>query len=98
MTHATLHIFKNGGLENYFYTGTKKGTQAKHAQKLADILDRLEASGNVRDMKYPGSDLHKLKGNMKGKWAVKVSGNWRIVFDFKDGDAYNVDYIYLTSP
>lgn len=31
--------------------------------------------------------------NMKGKWAVKVSENWRIVFDFKEGDAYNVDYI-----
>ena len=88
-----IKSFVHKGLGNYFYTGVKKGIQAKHAQKLSDILDRLEASGDVRDMKYPGSDLHQLKGKMKGNWAVKVSGNWRIVFNFKEGDAYNVDYI-----
>jgi len=27
----------------------------------------------------------------KGRWAIKVSGNWRLTFDFKDGDALNVD-------
>ena len=55
-----IKSFAHKGLENYFSTGAKKGIQAKHAQKLADILDRLEASGDARDMKYPGSDLHQL--------------------------------------
>ena len=45
-----IKSFVHKGLGNYFYTGVKKGIQAKHAQKLADILDRLEASGDVRDM------------------------------------------------
>lgn len=45
-----IKSFAHKGLENYFSTGIKKGIQAKHAQKLADILDRLEASGDVRDM------------------------------------------------
>lgn len=85
--------FVHKGLESYYYAGTKKSIQAKYAQKLADILDRLGASVDVGDMKYPGSDLHQLKGKMKGKWTVKVSGSWRIVFNFKEGDAYNVDYI-----
>jgi proteic killer suppression protein len=44
-------------------------------------------------MKFPGSDLHQLKGKMKGSWAVKVSGNWRVVFSFKEGNAFDVDYI-----
>lgn len=88
-----IKSFAHKGLENYFSTGIKKGIQAKHAQKLADILDRLEASGVVRDMKYPGSDLHQLRGKMKGKWAVKISENWRIVFNFKEGDAYKVDCV-----
>ncbi len=81
------------GVENFFYTGSKKGIQVQHAQKLADILDRLDASNVLKDMKYPGSDIHQLKGKMKGLWAVKVSGNWRIVFSFKEGNAYNVNYI-----
>ena len=44
-------------------------------------------------MRYPGSDLHQLKGTLKGFWAVKVSGNWRVVFTFKEGNAYLVNYL-----
>lgn len=88
-----IKSFVHKGLENFFYTGFKKGIQVQYAQKLTDILDRLDASNVVTDMKFPGSDLHRLKGKMKDKWAVKVSGNWRIVFSFKEGNAYDVDYI-----
>jgi len=44
-------------------------------------------------MRYPGSDLHQSKGKLKGFWAVKVSGNWRVVFAFKEGNAYQVNYL-----
>lgn len=88
-----IKTFSHKGLEAFFYEGTKKGIQPQHAQKLADILDRLDASKDVTDMRFPGSDLHQLKGKMKGLWAVKVSGNWRIVFSFKEGNAYDVNYI-----
>ncbi|XPS88431.1 HigB3: antitoxin of plasmid maintenance system [Desulfosarcina variabilis str. Montpellier] len=43
-------------------------------------------------MNYPGSYLHKLTGNLKGQYSVRVSGNWRIFFKFIDGDAYVVNY------
>jgi len=85
--------FVHKGLEDFFYNGTKRGIQTQHAQKLSDILDRLNAAHSVTDMKYPGSDLHQLKGKMKELWAVKVSGNWRVVFNFKEGNACNVNYI-----
>jgi proteic killer suppression protein len=42
-------------------------------------------------MNYPGSALHLLLPKMKERWAIKVSGNWRLTFEFKDGDALNVD-------
>jgi proteic killer suppression protein len=41
---------------------------------------------------YPGSNLHKLTGDKKDQYAVKVSGNWRLFFEFIDGDVYVVDY------
>ena len=88
-----IKTFTHKGLADFFFDGTKKGIQAAHAQKLADILDRLDASHIVEDMRYPGSDLHQLKGQLKGFWAVKVSGNWRVVFAFKEGNAYQVNYI-----
>ena len=43
-------------------------------------------------MNVPGWDLHQLKGKLTGHWAVSVSGNWRLIFEFIDGDALNVDY------
>jgi putative NIF3 family GTP cyclohydrolase 1 type 2 len=45
-----------------------------------------------QDMNYPGSNLHQLKGSLKGLWSVKVSGNWRITFKFIESNAYVVDY------
>ena len=88
-----IKTFAHKGLEDFFFDGTKKGIQAVNAQKLSDILDRLDALHIVEDMRYLGSDLHQLKGALKGFWAAKVSGNWRVVFTFKEGNAYQVNYL-----
>ncbi len=87
-----IKSFKHKGLETFFYTGKRKRIKPEHAKKLERILDRLNAANAVKDMNYPGSDLHKLTGNKQGQYAVKVSGNWRIFFEFVEGDAYIVDY------
>jgi len=87
-----IKIFAHKGLEAFFFEGTKKGIQPAHSQRLGDILDLLDTAEEVGDMNFPGSTLHRLKGNRKGCWAVKVSGNWRITFRFREGDAFAVDY------
>lgn len=88
-----IKSFAHKGLEDFFYDGTTRGIQARHADRLGRILDRLNAAEEVRDMGYPGSGLHPLKGSLKGFWSVTVSGNWRVVFKFEDGDAHVVDYL-----
>ncbi len=87
-----IRSFKHKGLEDYFYTGTKKGIRPEHASKISRILDRLNAAQDIIDMNYPGSFLHKLSGALEGQYSVRVSGNWRIFFEFIDGDAYVVNY------
>ena len=44
-------------------------------------------------MNLPGFGLHKLDRQMKGHWAVSVSGNWRVTFRFEDGAAVDVNYL-----
>lgn len=44
-------------------------------------------------MNLPGWALHPLRGDRIGQWAVKVNGNWRVIFHFHHGDAEVVDYI-----
>jgi proteic killer suppression protein len=85
--------FRHKGLQKFFFDGTKKGIQAKHAEKLADILDQLNAASEIQDMNFPGSELHPLKGDLRGSWSVKVSGNWRMIFRFEKGEALDVDYV-----
>ena len=53
----------------------------------------LDRSRKPDDMDLPGFRLHPLKGELKGHWAVTVSGNWRVTFRFEGGDAYEVDYL-----
>ncbi|MDE2143579.1 MAG: type II toxin-antitoxin system RelE/ParE family toxin [Elusimicrobia bacterium] len=89
----TIKSFRHKGLEAFFLTGSKRGIQPDHADKLGDILDRLDGAAVVGDMAYPGSHLHPLKGNLDGHWSVRVSGNWRVIFRFEDGDAYVVAYL-----
>jgi len=43
-------------------------------------------------MNLPGWKWHLLKGELAGRWAVSVSGNWRMTFTFDGEDAVLVDY------
>jgi proteic killer suppression protein len=86
-----IKSFEHKGIEEFFHTGKKKGINPEHADKLERILDRLNAANEIKDMNYPGSNLHKLVGDRKDQDAVKGLDNWRIVFRFMDGDAYVID-------
>ena len=39
-----------------------------------------------------GFRLHPLKGAERGRWSIWVNGNWRLTFEFRDGNAYVLDY------
>ena len=84
--------FRHKGLEHFFATGTTRGIQAKHQDRLRLILGTLNAATNPQDMNLPGLGLHELRGSRKGTWAIKVSGNWRVTFRFAGKDAQRVDY------
>ena len=86
-----IDSFSHKGLKRLFESDDKSGVTPHLAQKLLDILDLLDAATVIQDMgSPPGADLHPWKG-VKDVWSVRVTGNWRIVFKFKDGIAYDVD-------
>jgi len=87
-----IRSFKHKGLQQFFITGSRKGIQPEHADKIARILDRLDACTAPADMSLPGYRLHELKGQESGTWAVIVNGNWRVTFKFEGQNAVAVDY------
>ena len=66
---------------------------ASQLGKIGLILGLLDAAVAPSDMDFPGSGLHKLSGDLKEYWAVKVSGNYRIIFKFEDEGVTDVDYL-----
>jgi proteic killer suppression protein len=88
-----VRSIRHKGLKRLYENDDHRGVIAQHAEKLRDILARLDAASVVSDMDLPGFQLHPLKGELKGFWAVTVRANWRVIFRFTDGDALDVDYV-----
>jgi len=85
--------FRHKGLEIFYRTGSTRGIQVAHAQKLATILAMLEAAAEPFDLNQPGLRLHQLKGKLKDHWSVWVNGNWRVTFRFVGHNVELVDYL-----
>lgn len=87
-----IKSFKHKGLARFFQTGSVAGIRPDHAKKLRLILGRLHAAVKPQDMNLPGLRLHELSGKRAGTWAVDVSGNWRVTFNFQGNDAEALNY------
>ena len=87
-----IKSFKHKGLEKFYETGKTAGIQVAHKKKLRIRLTALDTATEIQDMDLPGFRLHQLKGKLEGLWAIDVSGNWRLTFEFKNGDVFIINY------
>ncbi len=87
-----IKSFRHKGLEKLYETGSTAKVQANHANRLRMQLAALDTAQSIEDMDVPGFRLHPLKGKAKGRWSIWVNGNWRITFEYRDGNAYVLDY------
>jgi proteic killer suppression protein len=88
-----IKSFRHKGLEDFFAHGKKSGIQPHHARKLQLILTLLNRARTPDDVNGPGLFRHALTGRQAGHWAVRVDGNWRVVFAFEGTDVILVDYL-----
>ena len=78
------------------------GLESKQARKVPQNiwkvaqrkLDLLNAANVLSDLKVPPANrLEALKGNLKGKYSIRVNDQYRLVFEFRDGNAYEVEIV-----
>ena len=92
--HAGLRMdFAHRGLRALFEHHDPRWLNADHTARIERILSDLDAAESALDLDRPGYRLHRLQGDRRGWWSVRVSGNWRIVFRFVAGAAVDVDLI-----
>ncbi len=81
--------FKSTALKQFSEKNDGRKLPRKYLNRIEDILSALNGSNPISAL--AGYRLHPLKGDRKGQWSVRVSGNWRITFRLENGNAYDVD-------
>jgi proteic killer suppression protein len=79
---------------------TKKLFNREFSRKLPQDIQRagrrklemLDAAEVLQDLRIPPSNrLEKLSGDRKGQYSIRINDQWRICFEWRRGDAYNVE-------
>ncbi len=86
--------FKSKALKRFMLKDDARGISKAHAKRVREILVLLHGRAPLQALSAVAKyDLHPLKGNRKGLWAVTVSGNLRITFRVDDRNVFDVDLI-----
>jgi proteic killer suppression protein len=88
-----IESFQHKGLKRFYERGERRGLNPNMIPKIEEILSIFSAAESVEEANIPGYRLHPLTGELKGFWSVRVTGNWRIVFRFEDGNALDIDLV-----
>jgi len=87
-----IRTFKHKGLKELFEKGGTRRIHSNQHVKCTQQLDAIDAAEMPKDLNIIGWRLHKLSG-FKQRYSLTVTGNFRITFDFKDGEAFILDYL-----
>ena len=80
-------------MKRFYDTGDPSRINAALRAKIQRVLSALDAAESPQALDIPGFRPHPLKGDLEGFWSVTVSGNWRVIFRFEDGDDFGVDLL-----
>lgn len=87
-----IKSFRHKGLRDLFIKSQTRGVRFEHINRLRARLAVIDAASKISDIDLPGYRLHALQGEWESIWAINVSGNWRLTFEFWQGDAWLLDY------
>ncbi|MBK0035515.1 type II toxin-antitoxin system RelE/ParE family toxin [Erwinia sp. S43] len=84
-----IKSWKHKGLQKLFEKGDASGVQAQDVDRIRLRLLAIDEAVSIDDFRlYPGFRFHPLKGDRKNIYSITVRANWRITFEFTDGDAW----------
>lgn len=86
-----IRTFRSKALRQFWTRSDVSGLRPDWARKVERLLDGLDRARRPEDLDFPGSGFHALKGDLKGRYALTVSRNWRLTFGWVDDDATDVD-------
>ena len=88
-----IKSFRHRGLQRLYERGDRSRINATLVEKVETALGFLDVAETPEAVNLPGYRLHPLRGDLRGFWSIRVSGNWRIIFRFDDRDVCDVDLV-----
>ena len=88
-----IRTFRHKGLGRFFEDDDGSKLPPNMLTRIGVILSTLHAAQEIEGMNVRTFRLHSLKEELKGFYSVTVRANWRIIFRFEDGDAFDVDFV-----
>jgi toxin HigB-1 len=86
-----IRNFRHRGLQRYWTRSDPSGLRPDWVAKIDRWLEALDAARAPSELSIPGSGFHALRGDLKGRYAMTVSRNWRLTFGWDNEDAIDVD-------
>lgn len=88
-----IKSIKNKGLALYWKKGDVSRLPSESINKVKKIMNIIEYLEKVPQdfQSFKNLRPHPLKGDLKGFWSLDLTGNWRIIFRFENGHAYDVN-------
>ena len=75
-----------------YVTGKSRRLPSDLIRQALRKLEQINSAGKIEDLlAFPGNRLEPMKGKLKGKYSIRINDQWRILFSFKEGDAYDVE-------
>jgi proteic killer suppression protein len=88
-----IESIRHRGRRQLFVDDNPRGLNAEHVRKIRQILGLMQSAHTIADLNVPTFRLHPLKGELQDLWSITVRANWRIVFRFEGGKAFDVDLV-----
>lgn len=89
-----IQTFADSETEKFFISGKSKRLPPDILKRAAMRLTQLNAAVRVEDLRLPPSNqLESLSGDRAGQWSIRINQQWRLCFNFMDGDAFQVEIV-----
>jgi proteic killer suppression protein len=88
---GVIQTFADSETDRFFASGKSRRFPTDLHKRARMRLLQLNAAITIDDMRMPPSNrLEQLHGDRAGQWSVRINDQWRVCFEFRDGDAFDV--------
>jgi toxin HigB-1 len=89
-----IGTIRHKGLRRLYEKADRRSLPADAAAKIERMLAVMDEATEIAELDlFPGWRLHPLRGDLEGFWSLTVTGNWRLIFRFENGVAFDLDLV-----